>query len=68
MVSTRRMTNLGPSAAGNLGFCSLFVLAKIGFDMREQYNYLLQEPFPEDINRPLQVLMGKVYRLPAKSE
>jgi hypothetical protein len=35
MLSRRRLTNLDPSGAGNLGFRSLFVLAKIGFDMRE---------------------------------
>jgi hypothetical protein len=68
MLSRRRLTNLDPSGTSNLGFRSLFVLSKIGFDMREQYNYLLQEPLPEAINRPLQVLTGEVYRLPAKSE
>lgn len=41
-----------------LGFRSTFVLAKIGYDLRELYQTVLKEPFPSEIERPLERLLG----------
>jgi hypothetical protein len=50
-----------------MGFRSLFVLAKLGFDMREQYNDLLEEPLPDDISRSLLALAARdVIALPPR--
>ena len=35
----------------NLGFRSALVLAKLGFDLRSQYEGVLSEPLPDDIGR-----------------
>lgn len=40
----------------HLGFRSFFVLAKLGHDLRAQYDSLLAEPFPEEFNRSLECL------------
>ncbi|HEX2552143.1 MAG TPA: hypothetical protein VHL98_00480 [Microvirga sp.] len=41
-----------------MGFRSSFVLAKLGFDLRERYKEVLDEPFPEEIERSLERLRG----------
>ena len=41
-----------------LGFRSTFVLAKLGYDLRELYQDVLKEPFPGEIERPLERLCG----------
>jgi hypothetical protein len=48
-----------PAMTTRMGFRSLFVLAKLGFDLREHYDYLLEEPLPDDISRPLQALAAR---------
>jgi len=45
-----------PSESPHMGFRSLFVLAKLGFDLRCHYEYLLEEPMPDEFRRPLQAL------------
>jgi hypothetical protein len=44
--------------ARKLGFRSNFVLAKLGYDLRELYQDVLNEPFPGEIERPLERLCG----------
>ncbi len=44
--------------APRLGFRSSFVLAKLGFDLRERYKDILDEPLPEEIERSLSRLLG----------
>ena len=39
-----------------MGFRSLFVLAKLGFDLRCHYDYLLEEPMPDEFRGPLEAL------------
>ena len=34
----------------------MFVLAKVGFDLREQYAHLLEEPLPEETSLRLDAL------------
>lgn len=41
-----------------LGFRSGFVLAKLGFDLREQYKDVLNEPLSDEIERSLERLRG----------
>lgn len=43
-------------AASKLGCRSMFVLAKLGFDMRDQYQDLLSEPLPVEFSRALALL------------
>ena len=42
-----------------MGFRSLFVLMKLAFDMRDQYDELIDQPLPEEIVRPLQVMTSR---------
>jgi hypothetical protein len=59
--------NAGRVDGSHMGFRSLFVLAKLGFDMREQYNDLLEEPLPDEISRPLLALAARdVIALPQR--
>ncbi len=44
--------------APKLGFRSSFVLAKLGYDLREQYKDVVDEPLPEEIERSLERLRG----------
>ena len=44
------------SEAPQMGFRSLFVLAKLGFDLRCHYDYLLEEPMPDEFRGPLEAL------------
>ena len=39
--------------SSHLGFRSSLVLAKLGFDLRDQYEDLLSEPLPEELGRLL---------------
>ena len=39
--------------ASRLGFRSPLFLAKLGFDLRDQYDEVLSEPLPEDLRRSL---------------
>jgi hypothetical protein len=40
-----------PARSSKLGFRSSLVLAKLGFDLRSQYEDLLSEPLPDDLGR-----------------
>jgi hypothetical protein len=42
-----------------LGFRSTFVLAKLGFDLRSQYEDLLSETLPDDLGRLLNQLQER---------
>ena len=46
-----------------MGFRSHFVLAKLGFDMRDDYETLLNEPLPEEITRLVQALEAQRSKL-----
>ena len=50
---------LKPQGSSNLGFRSMFVLAKLGFDLRNQYEDLLNEPLPEEFGRTLDQLQDR---------
>lgn len=41
-----------------LGFRSPLVLAKIGYDLRAQYQQLLEQPIPDEMAAKLQLLLG----------
>ena len=47
------------SETSQMGFRSLFVLAKLGFDLRCHYEYLLDEPMPDEFLQPLQTLADR---------
>jgi hypothetical protein len=42
-----------------MGFRSLFVQMKLGFDMREQYDAEMDQRLPQEIERPLQALAAR---------
>jgi hypothetical protein len=42
-----------------MGFRSLFVLMKLGFDMREHYEAEMDQRLPQEIERSLQVLAAR---------
>jgi Anti-sigma factor NepR len=50
-----RAFNTKPRSS-KMGFRSSLVLAKLGFDLRNHYDDLLDEPLPEEISRILQQL------------
>ena len=45
--------------ASRMGFRSLFVLMKLGFDMRNYYGEVLDEPLPDELIGPLQALAAR---------
>jgi hypothetical protein len=45
--------------ASQMGFRSLFVLMKLGFDMREHYSGVLDEPLPDDLIGSVQALAAR---------
>lgn len=47
------------SETPQMGFRSLFVLAKLGFDLRCHYDYLLDEPMPDEFLPSLQALADR---------
>ncbi len=47
-----------PLEEPKLGFRSTLVLAKIGYDLREQYSGLLEEPLPPEIEQGVERLLG----------
>jgi Anti-sigma factor NepR len=51
-----RAFNTKPPRSSKMGFRSSLVLAKLGFDLRNHYDDLLDEPLPEEISRLLQQL------------
>jgi hypothetical protein len=42
-----------------MGFRSLFVLMKLGFDMREHYSEVLDEPLPDELIGSVQALAAR---------
>jgi hypothetical protein len=52
MLSRRSNKQLS-SGFSNFGCHSILVLAKLGFDLRDYYEPLVQEPFPEEFTRHL---------------
>jgi hypothetical protein len=42
-----------------MGFRSLFVMLKLGFEMRKYYDDLLEAPLPDQISRELAALSGR---------
>lgn len=46
------------SGEPKLGFRSTLVLAKIGYDLREQYNVALNEPMAPELEQALERLLG----------
>ena len=46
-------------APSQMGFRSPFVLMKLGFDMREHYDELLNEPIPDELMRHLRVIAAQ---------
>ncbi len=45
--------------ASQMGFRSLFVLMKLGFDMREHYSEVLDEPLPDELIGSVQALTAR---------
>ena len=48
--------------ASRLGFRSRLLLAKLGFDLRDQYEEVLGEPLPEELRRSLERLEARPSR------
>jgi hypothetical protein len=42
-----------------MGFRSLLVLMKLGFEMREHYDEVLNEAIPDELIRPLGVMAAR---------
>jgi hypothetical protein len=49
----------GGSGEPKLGFRSTLVLAKLGHDLREQYNASLDEPMAPELEQALERLLGR---------
>ena len=48
--------------ASRLGFRSILVLAKLGFDLREQFDEVVNEPLPEEFCRSLKQMEAQPRR------
>jgi hypothetical protein len=42
--------------ASQMGFRSVLVLMKLGFEMRKHYDEVLKEPIPDELIRPLNAM------------
>jgi hypothetical protein len=45
--------------ASQLGFRSVLVLMKLGFEMRKHYDEVLNEPIPDELIRPLSAMAAR---------
>jgi hypothetical protein len=57
-VFFRSDSNDNGSDGPKLGFRSTLVLAKLGYDLREQYNGLLEQPMTPELENALERLLG----------